>query len=377
MEDNKIRIGLTQGDANGIGFELIFRTFMEPEMLELCTPVIYGSPKIASYHGKALGFHCPYTIINKVEDIHDDKVNLLVCFDEDVKVEFGKRTGITAQPAMNAIAAAVKDCNNGFTDMVVCGPVNRRSVTTEDNTQVDLGEYASYIADKYIVSTLSPGDAKHGNTRMRLIQNETMRAAIVGTGSISSVSEALTAENVTTKLRSLNHTLKRDYRIDNPRIAVLGICLADEGEENNMLSGVISSLTEEDIQAFGPYRSDDFFARGYYNTFDAILAMYPEQVLTPLKMITDTASVIVETGLPIVCTAPMCNARTPIAGRGLADAELLRKAIYAGTDILAARKDYDEARANPLKKLYKEHSDAGERPYFPIPKRAEHNDEQQ
>lgn len=362
IENRKIRVAITQGDSNGVGFEMIFKTFSEPEMLELCTPIIYGSPKIASYHNKALNvnpekepLHCPYSIINKVEDAHEDKVNLLVCFDEDLKVEFGKCTPASAVPAMKAMDVAVDDCKKGLVDVLVCGPVERRNVQAGDE-QVNIGDYINFLTDK-------------DDRLLRLYQNEKIRFAVASTGSISNVLAGINEENITSKLRSMCAVLKRDFRIDNPRIAVLALNPGDESEENALLATIVQTLYADDIQVFGPYKSDRFFPRREFEAFDAVLAIYPEQALLPMMMLSDSPAVVVQSGLPFVCTAPYCDARLPLAGRGLADEAPLRAAIYAGLDIFAARKDYDEAHANPLKKLYKERSDSGEKPYFVPPRR--------
>ncbi len=359
-ETPRLRVGITQGDANGVGFEMIFKTFMEPEMLELCTPVIYGSPKIASYHSKTLELHCPFSIINKIEDVRDDRLNLLVSYDEDVKVEFGKRCDVSALPAVKSLAAAAGDCKKGLIDVVVCGPVDRRTVEVPEEGEVNTADY---------IYSLGGGM----DQTLRLYQNGIVRMGVLCLGGIRDVLEAFTAENVGRKLRSLHTTLRRDFRIDNPRIAVLGLGLDAGSADNTLLSGVVAELAAGDVQVFGPYMSDKFFARRDYEAFDAVLAMYPEQALLPMRMLSDDVSVVVHTALPFVCTAPMCDAQLQLAGRGEADETLLRHAVYDAMDMFAARRDYDEAFANPLKKLYREHSDNGEKPYFAPPKKTDTN----
>ncbi|MCD8282625.1 MAG: 4-hydroxythreonine-4-phosphate dehydrogenase PdxA [Prevotella sp.] len=364
QEDIKLRVAITQGDANGVGFEMIFKMFAEPEMFELCTPIVYGSPKIASYHAKALGVHCPYGIINKAEDARDNRVNLLVCFDEEIKVEFGKRTSVSPAPATSALTAAVHDVAAGLVDVLVSGPVDRRETETADGEKVNLGDYVYYLADKE-------------RSTLRLFQNDIMRIATVSDGSLTHVAADFGKERIETMLRQLHATLRRDYRLDTPRIAVLGLSLNDECEENKLLREIIARLAEEDIQAFGPYRSDNFFVHGEFEAFDAILAMYPEQALLPMRMLSDSITIVVHAGLPFVCTAPLCGAQTSIAGRGKADEAWLRQAVYAASDMFAARRSYDLAHANPLKKLYKERSDSGEKPYITLPKKTDKEDGQQ
>ncbi len=358
MDNRKIRVAITQGDANGVGFELIFKTFIEPEMLELCTPIVYGSPKVASYHSKALNIHCPFSIINNIEDTRDDRVNLLVCHDEDIKVEFGKCTAESAIPAIKAVAAAVDDCQKGLADILVCGPVNDRIIQAGNAGQVSLDDCVCRLIDK-------------AGQSLRIYQNDLIRMTVASKGTIKNVGDYINKENISSKIRALHAALKRDFLLDNPRIAVLALNLVDDTEENEVIKPAIQELTQEDIQVFGPYKSCNFFAGRDYEAFDGILAMYQEQAMLAMRMLTDIETVAVQTGLPIVCTMPDCDAQMPLAGKGKANASLLRNAIYAGIDMLRARHSYDEASAHPLKKLYKDHVDNSEKPYSSQTKKKE------
>ncbi len=364
-DNRKARVAITQGDANGVGFEMIFKAFAEPEMFELCTPVVYGSPKIASYHSKSLSAHLAgetddcasseqthyqYSIITKIEDARDDRINLLVCFDDDLKVEFGKCTANSALPAAKALATAIGDCEKGLADALVCGPVDRR-IIDYNGRRVNIGDLVAFLC-------------KENGDQPLLFRNAALRLAVAANTNITDIKQAINEENIAAKLRALYAALVRDCRLDNPRIAVLALDLNDESEENAMLAGLIRRLCDDGVPVFGPYKSDRFFARRAFESFDATLAMYPEQALLPMAMISDEPYVAANTGLPFVCTAPCCDAQLPIAGRGKADCAPLREAIYAALDILAARHDFDEAHANPLQKLYKERSDRGEKPFF-------------
>ncbi|MCD7713896.1 MAG: 4-hydroxythreonine-4-phosphate dehydrogenase PdxA [Prevotella sp.] len=373
IDNRKVRVAITQGDANGTGFEMIFKTFAEPDMLELCTPVVYGSPKIASYHSKALAAHAgegadseqthyQYSIITKAEDARDDRLNLLVCFDDELKVEFGKRTPTSALPAAKAVAAAIDDCKKGLVDVLVCGPVDRRTIDF-GGEKTNLGDLPAFISDKDGLQPL-------------LFQNANMRIAVAANANLTCIKQAVNEDNISAKLTAVHAALVRDFRIDNPRIALLGLDLNDESEENAMLAGVVNKLYSNDIQVFGPYRSDRFFADRNFEAFDAVLAMFPEQALLPMAILSDEPYVAINTGLPFVCTAPCCDAQMSIAGRGKADCAPLRAAIYAAMDILAARRDYDSARTNPLQKLYKERSDRGEKPFFVPPKKTDGDGQQ-
>ncbi len=361
-ENRKLRVAITQGDANGVGFEMIFKTFLEPEMLSLCTPVIYGSPKVASYHSKALNLHNTFSIISRIEDVHDDRVNLLVSTDEEVKVEFGKHSDDSARVALTSIKKAIVDCQRGLVDVLVCGPTDNRKIVVDG---------AEKLMDSHVCRLL---DGDHQS--LRLFQNDVLRMMVVHAGSLKNISSALSKEKMSSTIKSLHATLQRDFRLDNPRIAILALNLVDDVEESEILLPAVRELIESNLQVFGPYKSDQFFGYRGFESFDAIIAMHYEQALLPMRMLTDRGMVVVQTNLPFVCTMPFCDAQIPIGGRGKADEMPLRQAIYAGLDIFRARKDYDEALSNPLQKHYIERSENAERPYFPPIKKTEESDGQ-
>ncbi len=347
MENRKIRVAITQGDANGVGLEMIFKTFMEVEMLEICTPIIYTSPKVASYHSKALNLHCQYSIVNKVEDVRADRVNLLVCYEDDLKVDFSQATPESALLAVRSVTAAYGDYQKGLVDVLVCGPIDDRILEFSQTERIRLSSYISRIVDKE-------------KKALSVYESDVVRLATLTHADVKDVAEAVTRENVKQVVKSLHSTLRRDFRVDNPRIAVLALNGRVSQEEREVIEPVVEELMGESVQVFGPYMSDEFFAEGSYKAFDVVLAMYDEQARLPLRMLTDREVAVVESGLPLVCVAPHSDAQMAIAGRGKADENLLRKAIYTGIDIFRARSDYDEATANPLEKRYKEHMDNGQ-----------------
>ncbi len=347
MENRKIRVAITQGDANGVGLEMIFKTFMEPEMLELCTPVIYTSPKVASYHSKALNLHCQYSIVSKVEDVKADRVNLLVCYEDDLKVEFGQPTPESALLAVRSVTAAYADYQKGLIDVLVCGPIVDRILQFSPTEQIRLADYIRRIVDKEKKS-------------IDIYDSDILRLAVASHADVRDVAAALTKENIKSIVASLHTTLRRDFRIDNPRIAMLTLNLRESLEEREVLHPLVDELTGSDVQLFGPYRSDEFFASQGFTAFDIVLCMHYEQAMLPLRMLTDKEVTVVKSGLPIVCVTPHTDAQMAIAGRGKANENLLRRAIYTAIDIFRARADYDEAIANPLEKRYKERSDNGQ-----------------
>lgn len=356
MENHKIRVAITQGDTNGIGLELIFKTFAEPEMLELCTPIIYGSPKVASYHSNALQTQCQFSIINNVKDVRDGKVNLIPCFDEEVKVEFGQATNEAAVASVKALDKALADSREGRYDVLVCGPMNSGTVQMKP---IAFSGVVNYIET-------SIGDGKKAE---QIHLNDVLRVALASEGSVKNI--ALTKELITEKVKMLHTSLKRDFNISSPRIAVLALNPTEGNEEKEIIVPALAELAENKIQVFGAYQAEDFFSMRKYEAFDAVLAMHHDQGLLPLRMVSDSESTILLANLPLVCTLVDCDAQHQIAGKNIADEAILRNAIYTAIDVCRNRVRYDEPMENPLPKLYHERPDDGEKLRFSIPKKKE------
>lgn len=365
MEDRKIRVAITHGDTNGIGYELIFKTFAEPEILELCTPIIYGSPKIATYHRKALDIEGNFSIIGDAKDAKDGRVNMLACFDEDVKVDLGVPTKESGEAALRALDRAVSDYRQGLYDVLVTLPVNEGGLES--------GGVRFRDQESFIEACLS--DDQKG---MAMLVNESLRVALATRGlALKDVPEAITAEMLEERITLLHNTLRRDYRITNPRIAVLSLNPDTGGqgsfgkEEKETIIPTVNKLAESGMNVFGPYAADEVFGGNVFDAFDGILAMYHDQGIAPFKALEPTNGVVSLAGLPIVCTAPECSTVFSIAGRGVADENAFRQAIYLAIDICRHRQEYDEPLENPLKKLYHEKHDEGEKVRFSIPKKHE------
>lgn len=358
MENHKIRIAITQGDTNGIGYELIFKTFAEPEMLEICTPIIYGSPKVAAFHSNAIQERCQYSIIKDAREARDGRVNLIPCFDEEIKVEFGKSSIEANTAAVKALDKALADGREGMYDALVCGPVNKGSLETSNF------KFPGTV--KFIESSMGK-DAKV----QALYLNDIIRVTLACNGGVKETAGQLSVDNIVAKVKTLHATLKRDFRLSSPRIAVLALNPQEGTEEKEIITPAVTTLAETGIQAFGPYQAEEFFANRKYEAFDAILAMYHDQGLLPLKMLSDDESIIALTNIPLVCTMPDTDARYDIAGKDMADESVMRNAIYRAIDICRYRKEYDEPMANPLPKLYHERPDNGEKLRFSIPKKKE------
>lgn len=359
MEEKRlIRVGITHGDTNGIGYEVIFKAFEDPEMLELCTPIIYGSPKVAAYHSKMLEMQDNFSIIDKAEDAKDGHVNLLATFDEEVKVEMGKPSKEAGMAALKALDRAMADYRAGLYDVLVTAPINKKSIQSDE---FHFPGHTEYIENRI-------GD---GNKALMILMNEGLRVALVTTHlPIRNVADAITKETIVEKATIFHQSLRRDFRISSPRIAVLSLnphC-GDDGllgnEENETIKPAIAELEQKGIQAFGPYAADGFFGSGTYSKFDGVLAMYHDQGLAPFKTLASESGVNYTAGLPIVRTSPDHGTAYDIAGKGKADANSFRQAIYTAIDIYRNRKEYDEPLANPLQKLYREKRDDSEKTRF-------------
>lgn len=354
MEDRKIRIAITHGDTNGVGYEVILKTFADPMMFELCTPIIYGSPRVAAYHSKTLGIDTPFTIISNAEEANENRLNLLTVIEEEVKVDLGEPTPESGEAAKKAIDRALADYKAGLVDVLVTAPVCKNSINGF-NGHTD-----------YIEKALD-----NGEKGMTILTNEDLRVALVTNNvAIKDVAESITKQKILEKARIFHQALRRDMRISSPRIAVLALnprCGEDGvlgDEEQTIIKPAIDELSEQGIQIFGPYAADDFFGRCAYFRFDGVLAMYHDQGQTPFKAVAYENGVRYSAGLDLIRTAPAHGANFAVAGKNQTDEQSLRNAIYTAIDVWRNRQEFDEPLQNPLPKLYHERRDDSEKVRF-------------
>ncbi len=362
MENRKLRVAITHGDTNGIGYEIIFKTFSEPAMLELCTPIIYGSPKVAAYHRNALGIQGNFTIINSAAEAHNNKVNLLTTFDQEIKVDLGNPSKEAGMASLAALEKAMADYKEGLFDVLVTAPINKNNIQGDD---FHFCGHTEYIEER----------AGNGDKALMILLNDMLRVALVTTHlPIRDVAAAITKESIIEKATIFHNSLKRDFRISNPRIAVLALNphAGDDGllghEEQEVIIPAIKELSDNGIRAFGPYAADGFFGHESYTAFDGVLAMYHDQGLAPFKCLDLGNGVNFTAGLPIVRTSPDHGTAYDIAGKNMADESSFRNAIYLALDVFRNRIEYDEPFNNPLKKLYHEKRDDSEKARFSINK---------
>lgn len=336
MQNNKLIVGITQGDGNGIGYEVIIKALSDSRILDSFTPVVYGSSKIFGFYKKSL-HNIDQTdtyVINNARDAKPKKINILNCLPDNVYVEPGKASPESAKSAIVALKAAVEDLRQGYIDVLVTGPINKRSMSQEG---FGFTGHTEYLQHEF-------GTADH----TMIMVSEAMRIAVV-TGHIrlADVPGAITTEKILSKLRVLNGSLVRDFGVDKPKIAVLGLnphC-GDGGllgdEEQQIILPAVHQATEEGILAFGPYSPDGFFGLGNYARFDATLAMYHDQGLAPFKALSFESGVNYTAGLPIVRTSPDHGTAFEMAGRDEADPRSMRAAIFTAIDIYRQRAAYD------------------------------------
>lgn len=350
-----LRVGITHGDTNGVGYEIILKAFAEQTMFEVCTPVVFGSAKIGSYHRKALGIETQFHFVNSAKDAVDGRLNLVNCFDNDVNVEFGRTSQEAGRAAYWALEAATEALKNGEIDVLVTAPICKNAIQSPD---FNFAGHTEYLANRI----------GEGNEPLMVLANDVMRVALVTTHlPISEVAAAITKENVAKKIRQLNKSLQHDFLISAPRIAVLGLNPhnGDDGvmghEEKEAIAPAVQEAVEQGIQCFGPYPADGFFGAGMFSYFDAVLAMYHDQGLAPFKALSMDNGVNITAGLPYVRTSPDHGTAFDIAGCNKASEASFRQAIYTAIDIHRNRKADDEARKNPLPKLYHERKEDGNR----------------
>lgn len=350
-----LRVGITHGDTNGVGYEIILKAFAEQTMFEVCTPVVFGSAKIGSYHRKALGIETQFHFVNSAKDAVDGRLNLVNCFDNDVNVEFGRTSQEAGRAAYWALEAATEALKNGEIDVLVTAPICKNAIQSPD---FNFAGHTEYLANRI----------GEGNEPLMVLANDVMRVALVTTHlPISEVAAAITKENVAKKIHQLNKSLQHDFLISAPRIAVLGLNPhnGDDGvmghEEKEAIAPAVQEAVEQGIQCFGPYPADGFFGAGMFSHFDAVLAMYHDQGLAPFKALSMDNGVNITAGLPYVRTSPDHGTAFDIAGCNKASEASFRQAIYTAIDIHRNRKADDEARKNPLPKLYHERKEDGNR----------------
>lgn len=343
------RIGITHGDFNGVGYEVILKTFDDNRILEICTPVVYGSAKIAAFYRKNLDMQgTPVVQINEVSQTRTDALNFINVIGQEAHIAPGESSREAGEAAFAALERAVADLRSGEIDMLVTAPINKH------NIQSDLFAFPGHT--EYLETTVGEGEKS-----LMILCNSSLRVALVTTHlPIAKVPGAITVDAVIEKLGIFEKSLIQDFGVVKPRIAVLALNphAGENGllgaEEKDVIEPAIEKAREQKMHVFGPYAADGFFGNGLYKKFDGVLAMYHDQGLAPFKTLSMESGVNFTAGLPVVRTSPDHGTGYDIAGKGLASEESMRSAVYMALDICRNRNKYEEMNANPLKKHYHE-----------------------
>lgn len=351
MKNGKICVGITHGDINGVGYETILKIFSEPTMLELCIPIIYGSPKVATYHRKAMELTTNFVTITDAKEAVDGRLNLVDCIVDEVKIDFGKPTEESGKAALMALEKSMEDYKEGLFDVLVTAPINKSAIQSD---KFRFPGHTEYIQER----------VGENQEALMILMNDSMRVALVTTHlPIRDVATAVTKEAVMSKLRIFHEALRKDFSVSKPRVAVLSLNphAGDDGllgnEEKDVIQPAMQEVATEGIMCFGPYAADGFFGNKTYEYFDGVLAMYHDQGLAPFKSLAMENGVNFTAGLPIIRTSPDHGTAYDIAGQGKADEASMRQAIYTALDIYRNRQRYEEAHSNPLRKHYHDRKD--------------------
>ena len=343
MENKAIIAGISHGDINGIGYEVIIKALGDPMINDICTPLVYGSPKVAAYHRKALNINnFSFNNVRNAEEANPKKANMINCLDDNTRVELGKSTPQGGEAALISLEKAVKDLKSGKIDVLITAPIDKKNIQSEN---FQFKGHTDYLKSEAGVEEV-----------LMFMISESMRIGMATDHvPLRKVSELITLELLLRKIRLMNQSLILDFGIRRPRIAVLGLNphAGDNSligtEEVDIIAPAVQQANNEGILTFGPFPADGFFGAGSFVKFDGILAMYHDQGLTPFKALSFDSGVNFTAGLPFIRTSPVHGTAFAIAGKGEASENSFRQAIYLACDIFRNRQMYNEISKNPLK----------------------------
>ncbi|HWD88683.1 MAG TPA: 4-hydroxythreonine-4-phosphate dehydrogenase PdxA [Mucilaginibacter sp.] len=338
----KLKIGISIGDVNGIGLEVIIKTLVDQKIYDYCTPIVYGQTKVASFHRKAINVNeLNFHVINNPSQAQHKRPNMINCWEEDVKIDLGQVTEAGGKYAFLSLQHAVNDLVKGDIDALVTAPINKDNIQSEE---FKFPGHTEYLQEK----------AGAPDVLMFLVSDNLRVGVVTGHIPLNQVAGTISTEKILGKLKLMDASLRQDFWIQRPKIAVLGLNphAGDNGligdEEQTTIVPAINEAKANDILAFGPYPADGFFANGSYQKFDAVLAMYHDQGLIPFKQMAFDSGVNFTAGLNFVRTSPDHGTAYDIAGRNLASADSFREALFAAIHIVRRRREMEELSENPL-----------------------------
>ncbi|AUC86005.1 4-hydroxythreonine-4-phosphate dehydrogenase PdxA [Polaribacter sp. ALD11] len=337
---DKIIVGISIGDLNGIGIEVILKTFEDKRMLDFCTPVLFGSTKVISYHKKALNIELPVHGITSINQVNHSKINILNIWKEEVAIQLGEATKISGGYAAKSLEEAVKHLKEKTIDVLLTAPINKETIQSENFNFPGHTEYLEANLE--------------GKSLMILMTDQLRIGLITGHIPISEVAEAITPEIIKEKVETMYTSLKTDFGISKPKIAVLGLnphC-GDKGvigkEDDEIIKPTIAEIAASGKLVFGPYAADGFFGSETYRQFDGVLATYHDQGLAPFKALSFGNGVNFTAGLSEIRTSPDHGTGFDIAGKNKANPSSFKEALFTAIQIYKTRNEYKELTKNPL-----------------------------
>lgn len=344
MEQKKIKVAISQGDINGIGYEVILKTFSDSRMFDICTPVLYGSTKVASYHKKLLNqVHQDMNFVglHDAKGAQDRKFNVVNIINEEVKIDIGKSTPVAGELSRKALEIACQELKEGSVDVLVTAPINKKNVQSND---FHFTGHTEFLSNEFNAKSL-----------MMMVCDRIRIGIVTNHLALKDVPSTLTKELILEKIQIMHDSLKRDFGIPMPKIAVLALNphAGDNGvigdEDQRVVNPAIDEAAGNGILVYGPYPADGFFGSSEFSKFDGVLALYHDQGLIPFKLMSFTNGVNYTAGLPIVRTSPAHGTAYDIAGKDSASEQSFRSAIYLACTILRNRNEYDELTKDPLR----------------------------
>ncbi len=348
-----IIVGISIGDLNGIGSEIVLKTFEDSRMLELCTPVIFANAKILSFIKKNLELTAQLHGIDKIEQLVLGKINVLNVWKEGVDINFGKNDDSVGKYAVKSLVAATNALKANQVDVLVTAPINKYNIQSEEFSFPGHTDYLNQQLE--------------GEALMFMIQDNLRIGLLTDHLPINDISKHLTEELINRKVEIINESLIKDFKIRKPKIAILGLNphAGDNGvigkEDEEIIKPAVKKLFDNGIMIFGPYSADGFFGNGLYEKYDAVIAIYHDQGLIPFKTLSFGQGVNYTAGLPFIRTSPDHGTAYDIAGKNLADAHSFSEAIFTAIKIFKNRTEYQELTKNPLKhKIFANDNDIDE-----------------
>jgi 4-hydroxythreonine-4-phosphate dehydrogenase len=341
-KSEKIKVGISIGDFNGIGIEIILKTFLDKRMLDFCTPIIFGSTKLISTYKKTMNINAPYNGVKYLDKIIPGKINIVNLWNDDIVVAHGNPTESSGEYAFKSLEAATNALEKREIDVLVTAPINK------DNIQSEAFVFPGHT--EYLESKLN------GESLMILMTNNLKIGLVTGHIPVSEIAKTITPDLIKKKVAIMYNTLVQDFAISKPKIAILGLnphC-GDHGvignEDDEIIEPTILEIQNEGKLVYGPYAADSFFGAKNYKNFDAVLAMYHDQGLAPFKTLSFGGGVNFTAGLDKVRTSPDHGTAYELAGKDKANINSFKEAVFTAIQIFKTRQEYKSLTKNTLKK---------------------------